>query len=365
MTTTDLRDNLAVAVDGGGIRGLMVARALMALEARLDCKPLIDCPRVKVLSGTSTGAILTAGIAIGMQAEALTDFYTQASQAVFQPVLSANLPEAIQSPLKVVARLLRPALYAPDKIREIMRSAIAAQTGSPDLTLGELHERLQPQRQALVITTVDVNERRTRFLKSYDSRDSHWKLWEAVMASAAAPSYLPVRVHPDSTGRMRYYTDGSAGSYGNPAYIAAREIVQWQGYAPQQCSVVSFGTGWVDADTFEQSRGKATGWKALSWLLNGYSLLMGDAARAQSLDILHDFVAGGLDFQRYQLLLTGDIALDDASDEAIAKLRQLGAVLADRVRNGQHALSDSQYDPEGIGKALARVAQSLESARVR
>ena len=65
MTMTPLRNNTAIAIDGGGIRGLIVARALIALEEELGGGPLIEHPQIKILAGTSTGAIITAGIALG------------------------------------------------------------------------------------------------------------------------------------------------------------------------------------------------------------------------------------------------------------------------------------------------------------
>ncbi len=51
-----LRKNTGIAIDGGGIKGLIIARALMSLETELGCKPLINHPQIKILAGTSTGA---------------------------------------------------------------------------------------------------------------------------------------------------------------------------------------------------------------------------------------------------------------------------------------------------------------------
>ena len=46
--------------------------------------------------------------------------------------------------------------------------------------------------KALILTAVNINERRTRFLKSYKEDNGDWKLWEAILASSSAPIALPV-----------------------------------------------------------------------------------------------------------------------------------------------------------------------------
>jgi uncharacterized protein len=57
------RKNLAIAIDGGGIRGLIVTQALTALESHLGM-PLHQ--RARLVVGTSTGSIIAAGIAAGL-----------------------------------------------------------------------------------------------------------------------------------------------------------------------------------------------------------------------------------------------------------------------------------------------------------
>ena len=57
-----LRKNAAVSIDGGGIRGVIVTRALTMLEDHLG-QTIHD--RFRLTAGTSTGAIIAAGIAPG------------------------------------------------------------------------------------------------------------------------------------------------------------------------------------------------------------------------------------------------------------------------------------------------------------
>ncbi|RPI97852.1 MAG: patatin, partial [Chloroflexi bacterium] len=64
-----IRENVGIAVDGGGVRGTIVAHGLIELENILGTRPLINDPRVKVVAGTSTGSLIAAALAIGMTGE--------------------------------------------------------------------------------------------------------------------------------------------------------------------------------------------------------------------------------------------------------------------------------------------------------
>jgi len=143
--------------------------------------------------------------------------------------------------------------------------------------------------KALILTAVNITERRTRFLKSYKEDNGDWKLWEAILASSSAPIALPVWSRSEAEGKPAYYTDGGVGNYGNPAYVVAQEAVVFRGYAPEDVSLLSFGTGWVNSDNYERANGVPTGWHGINWAQKCPMLLVGDAARAQSLDIMEGF----------------------------------------------------------------------------
>src|SRR5262249_35374980 len=89
-----LRDNVALAIDGGGIKGLIAAQGLVALEEQLAAGPLIKNPKVKVLAGTSTGALITSAIALGLSAKDIVNVYIASGQAVFPPLAPPWLPSA-------------------------------------------------------------------------------------------------------------------------------------------------------------------------------------------------------------------------------------------------------------------------------
>jgi predicted acylesterase/phospholipase RssA len=371
--------NIALAIDGGGVKGLMVAKALVELEAKLGGGSLLQRRNIKVMSGTSTGAILTAAIALGMSAQDMVHMYTSLGAAVFprwwndQPPLIQWIGKKLDLFLQVI---FRPSLFNNTTLRQILRD-IGLKYGVQ--TLGDIHQKLNnpenwepdadgsytispnrvdyglPNERTLIITVMDIAERRTRFLKSNDPKDAALKFEDVILASAAAPSFLPVITLPlenKRTGQVQptQCIDGGVGSHGNPAYIAALEILEYakQPDPPHTVSVLSFGTGFLPAKNFEADKGSPRDWRLIKWAQHIPIIMIGDAARWQSVDII--LKAGGVDFRRYQVALEKDIGLDDASQTALDMLENVyGERMAESVKEDTYAPHPNEaYDPEGL-----------------
>ncbi len=345
MTMNPLRINTGIAIDGGGIKGLIIARALMTLETELGCKPLINHPQIKILAGTSTGAILTGILAIGMEAGTIASFYREFGQQVFPPLTPTWLP--FKQFFELIITVVRHSWYSNQKLISVLKKVIGDQTGNPDFTLADLNERIGPNK-ALILTVVNITERRTHFLKSDSPADGQWKLWEAILASSSVPPALPVWTRNED-GR-KYYTDGGFGSYGNPAYVVAKEATVFRGYRPSEVSILSFGTGWLNAENFERQYHSPAEWRGLDWAGNAPCLFCADTIRSQSLDILENPGTKAIDFRRFQFELKEEIASDTYKDDATyTYMEQLGDELGKRIANNQFASKrNPQYDPEGL-----------------
>ncbi|MGH9222036.1 MAG: patatin-like phospholipase family protein, partial [Vicinamibacterales bacterium] len=70
-----------LALDGGGIRGVLTLSILKTIETQLK-QPLWKY--FDYIAGTSTGAIIAAGIARGMSVDELIAFYKDTGTAMFQ-----------------------------------------------------------------------------------------------------------------------------------------------------------------------------------------------------------------------------------------------------------------------------------------
>jgi predicted acylesterase/phospholipase RssA len=348
MSMKPLRKNAGIAIDGGGIRGLVVAHAITALEEELHCKPLISSPQIKILAGTSTGAILTCAIAIGMEAKDIARAYRDLGQKIFPSLTPTWFPDPLKDADELIRSVLQRSVYSNRQLIDVLRATIEKQTHKADLSLAELNEMLKPDK-ALILTTVNITERRTRFLKSYSESDGNWKLWEAVLASSSVPPALPVWPRLEN-GKRVYYTDGGIGSYTNPAFIAAREATVFRGLPARKVSILSFGTGWVGDEKYQREYGLPTDWRGLDWARNVPGLFCGDGIRSQSLDVLESRETKRIDFRRFQFELDKDIPPDAfVSDHTYARMEQLGVELGRRIKENDFAPNPVQhFDPEGL-----------------
>ena len=78
-----------LSIDGGGLLGLIPAESLIEIESQLNQMTGTDqplCERFDLIGGTSTGAILAAGLALGLRAKELRDFYLQYGAEIFKKV---------------------------------------------------------------------------------------------------------------------------------------------------------------------------------------------------------------------------------------------------------------------------------------
>ncbi|MCK4724528.1 MAG: patatin-like phospholipase family protein, partial [Anaerolineales bacterium] len=182
------RKNVAIAIDGGGIKGIIVTKALSMIEEHLSL-PVKDI--FHLTAGTSTGSVIAAGIAAGMTAQDMYDLYTTLGNEIFKP--------SWRTKIWPLVRYKYPA--------EPLEDALTAYVG--ELKMGEFWEK-EPATD-VVITTFDLVENRTRFIKPWKKSYRDWPVVKAVMASCTVPTYFPI-----VEGR---FVDGGVGSYSNPCYL--------------------------------------------------------------------------------------------------------------------------------------------------
>ena len=108
------RPHRMLALDGGGIRGLITLGILNRIEALVREKTGQQLwEYFDYVSGTSTGAIIAAGLAVGMNTTDLTEFYTSCGNDMFEP---ARLLERLKS------------LYTADPLRQKLQKVFGADT---------------------------------------------------------------------------------------------------------------------------------------------------------------------------------------------------------------------------------------------
>lgn len=230
-----------LAIDGGGVRGLVPALVLDALEQRTGqaAADLFD-----VVAGTSTGAILALGLvhpdASGRpswRASDLVRLYESSGSTIF-----------VQTPGRSLRTLY--GYLAPKYDGAALTTLLRRQFGET------------PLRAALcdVLVTAYDARRRTPYFFRTDGQGGHGAdqpMWLVACASAAAPTYFrPVRV-VDEVGD-RWLVDGGVFA-SNPAMCAWTETCD---AGDDDVVLVSLGTGELSADyaTARMRRGGALLW---------------------------------------------------------------------------------------------------------
>ena len=295
------RKNLAITFDGGGLRGIIVTRALMALEKELGHTVHESAT---LLVGSSTGSIIASAIASGFSAAEINTLYMQLGNDIFKkswrtiPVLGFLARYRYsQAPLKA-----------------------ALQAKFLDKKVGDFWNVDRPV--DLLITTFDLEQNRTRYIKSWKSEYIDWPLVDAVLASSAAPTYFPVL-----QGR---YTDGGVGSFNNPCYLAAYEAQYCLEWKPEETTLISLGTGRTPPSVHAGDPLKWYIWNWLNPLLGAFM----DSSNDQQVNVVDTFFKE-LDFRRFQVDMRESIELDDPS--------QLPALIKYGDEMGEMVLND-RYD---------------------
>lgn len=271
------RDHCAIAIDGGGIKGVMVARALAILEDHLG-RPSREV--FGVATGTSTGAILAAGIGTGLTGEAIHRLYTKFGPRIFR--------RSWRHWLWPLTRHRYP--------REPLEAALRRYLG--DRRMGEFWQEDPPI--DVVVTAFDVVENRTRFIKPWKDAYADWPVVKAVLASSAVPTMFPA-----VEGR---YVDGGVGAYANPCYLAAYEACLVLGWDPGETTLISLGTGRAPHTMDPGDVGQLWPWQWIEPVLGAFL----QSADDQQVHLVDTFFEE-LDFRRFQVDLRDPIGMDDAT----------------------------------------------------
>jgi predicted acylesterase/phospholipase RssA len=269
------RKNLAIAIDGGGIRGVIVTGALSVVEQYLG-RPLHEIARL--YAGTSTGSIISAALAAGFTASRIHELYLTLGDTIFRKSW-----RTLFFPLTRYRYELGP-----------LERALHDQLG--DMKMKDLWKDLALR--DVVITAFDVLTNETCFIKPWKLQYQDWSLVKAVLASSCVPTYFP-----PVEGR---YVDGGVGSYSNPCYLAAYELTFCLGWKPEETTLISLGTG-RSPDVVKP--GQPPRFAVWDWLVPVLDAFL-TSASDQQVRIVETFFKK-LDFRRFQVDMSEPLAMDD------------------------------------------------------
>ncbi len=226
-----------LALDGGGIRGMMTVEVLAKIETLLRQelgrgKNFRLCEYFDYVAGTSTGAIIATCISYGMSVNEIRKFYLESGEEMFDKASLLNRFRYTYEDKKVSKKLQdvfgRQTTLGTSNLKTLLMMVMRnATTDSPWPVSNNPHAKYNDKKR----TDCNLNI----------------PLWQLIRASTAAPVFFPPEVV--EMGKHEFvFVDGGITPYNNPAFqlflMATLEPykLQWQA-GDEQMLVVSIGTG--------------------------------------------------------------------------------------------------------------------------
>lgn len=263
-----------LSLDGGGIRGALTLGYLKKIETILrekEGKPdLVLSDHFDLIGGTSTGSIIAAGLAIGMEVDAITKMYMELGGKIFGQKKNWWNPLETWSFLK--------ANYDYKALEENLKKVFG------DITLGS--DKIKTG-LCIVAKRADtnsvwpiINHPNGKFFDSAIGKNKNIPLWQAVRASSAAPTYFAPQMIDVGDGQKAAFVDGGVSMANNPALTLVM-VATLKGFpfhwemSEDKLTVVSIGTGY---SVFKKQIGEIEEAWMKTWAQNVPDMLMQDAS---------------------------------------------------------------------------------------
>ncbi|MEH2437748.1 MAG: patatin-like phospholipase family protein [Nostoc sp.] len=296
-----------LALDGGGIRGVVAARILQEVEQEIrdQGKGNFLYEYFDLISGTSTGSMLAGAIALGKESHELINLYKDRGKDIFpleRKERYKNLPSIIKSILDVFSV----PKYSHDGIISALKDTYKS-TRIKDI-----------EKPIILILAYDTLYRNTTFFTNcHPDLGDRWYddcyLWQICTASASAPTFFPpYKLEPvdkEKFGDWEFpHIDGGV-SANNPCLAAlslAMRISQ-SSVSPtikqkykldnlrlEDISILSIGTGQTGEPYQYKQISK---WRGLDWIQNLTNIFMEPTSEIDS--TICRQIMGGYNSKRY------------------------------------------------------------------
>ncbi|MDQ0568810.1 putative acylesterase/phospholipase RssA [Variovorax paradoxus] len=245
--------------DGGGIRGVITALLIQDLDRSFGIVQGADG-----FAGTSTGGLISLGLASNVGIDAIVDLYQNEGAKIFEPNgwwLDAQAKQQDRAPARSAEELLGsgPGIFKCQYVNTGLQAVAQKLVGNGALSSASRF--------------VAVNSARL-----WDASDNNWapctisngpnniyrgiSMVDAALATSAAPTYFP----PYQVEDFGYFADGGTFA-NNPSMTAVVEAI-YQGYATAASDIVmlSLGTGDNPVGVPPGSVSNPLNWGATHWL---------------------------------------------------------------------------------------------------
>jgi patatin-like phospholipase/acyl hydrolase len=214
-----------LSIDGGGIRGIVAARILEAIERNTEKGLTFD-----LVAGTSAGGIIAAALATGMTAKEISSILVEKGPLIFSP----------QAQHWLWQRLYNSAKFDPSDLYDLLGKTFEDKT-------------LKDAKTDLLITAHNLSEGEPGDFYSPRAGDpSHnYLLREVTAASSAAAPILPYVWATSENKVKELFADGGISGVNNPSMEALSRITEQ--YPNARVLLVSIGTGKTPSPKYKDS----------------------------------------------------------------------------------------------------------------
>ncbi|MBV7529271.1 CBASS cGAMP-activated phospholipase [Chitinophaga sp. sic0106] len=310
-----------LSIDGGGIRGIFPAKLLAETEAELATR---NCPKTQIwqyfdlISGTSTGGILSLALSLGIPAIDIYNLYREHAKGIF-----GNKRWLFPTQLFKSA-------HNREYLENLLRSEFSKQFAGRDPILKDC-------KTATCIPIYDLFQGKPSVLKSkYHPafvRDFHIPAYQAALATSAAPTFF----NPYSSdyidtkdNKQLFHNKVDGGVFANnPTLLAIIEAQKAFNQPLSNIEVLSIGTGHQRfVDGCSRSR-----WGLLYWAISKKRIIdLFMQGQSQQVQNLISLMKNGIDrsepdnfrYMRIDTELddTCKIELDDTNPVKLDKLAE-------------------------------------------
>ena len=277
-----------LSVEGGGILGAFAAGALAEIEKRSgEC--ILD--HFDLISGTSTGGIIAIGLAMGLSASQICQFYVEHGREIFPDI------GFFSRRMATLRHLTRPK-YVTNHLESLLNDILVDAGGQP-LLFGNAKTRL------LVPAYDGLSGRIYLFKTAHHSRfvrDISIPAAQVAMATAAAPTYFQAaRIEEHEAS----YLDG--GVWANcPALAAVVEATSFLHQSLDSIEILNVGTTTEPFNAIKKARSGIFGWNRN--LITLFMMSQAEASRAMA-----GLLAKGQLTDINYISRNGEFSLDDSS----------------------------------------------------
>ena len=275
--------------DGGGIRGLITA--LLIQDLKNSVPGFVD--KVDVFAGTSTGGLISLGLAHGVAIEDVVTLYTTEGKEIFTP--NGWLLEEIERQRAFGALSAEELVAGPGVLRCQYTSEGLGRVAAQLLGDGRLRDCGKP----VVVNTAQLWDgtswRPDTMSNLAPNRFRDVAMVDAALATSAAPTYFP----PHNVTPFGYFADGGVFA-NNPAMCAIAEVLGSDlGVALADLRVLSLGTGQVPEGIPPATIGDPLDWGASYWL---WPWTSGETPAMPLIDLIFDGTSANVTAEAEKLL---------------------------------------------------------------